>query len=86
MLESMLFGIRSRYQTAFLVRASLGKVLARLGKKLIGMTIFINFMYLTKAFVTTVSNSESIDGVNDDVEWRAVGSASRSCSSCRFCP
>jgi 20S proteasome subunit beta 5 len=55
------FGIRSRYRTALLV---LGEVLPTtppvetLGKKLIGTTIFINYPFLTEAFVTAVSNSE----------------------------
>ena len=64
------FGIRSRYRTALLV---LGEVLPTtppieiLGKKLIGTTIFINYPYLTEAFVTAISDSEStIRGVGDN--------------------
>lgn len=56
------FGMRSRYRTALLVLA--GEVLPAtppvetLGKKLIGTTIFINYPFLTEAFVTAISNSE----------------------------
>jgi hypothetical protein len=69
-----MFGMRSRYRTALLV---LGEVLPRtppvetLGKKLIGTTIFINYPFLTEAFVTAISNSEyTMRGTLADSLWR----------------